>query len=198
MIEVAGVRWRPIRRALGISGFGINAYTADAGEQLIEEHDETAGGAGGHEELYVTLQGHARFRVDSEEIDAPTGTLVFVPETDARRVAIAVTDGTTVMVIGGDAGAIAPSAWEYYFAASPAARAGDPKRAYDIAAAGLSGHSNSASMHFNLACFASLAGDSDRACAHLTSAFALDPQTREWAATDTDLDAIRSDPSFPG
>ena len=48
--------WLPIRRALGITAFGINAYRAErAGEPVIERHDETGTGAGGHEELYLSL-----------------------------------------------------------------------------------------------------------------------------------------------
>ena len=46
-IPVAGVHFRPVRRALGITAFGINGYTADAGERVIEEHDETGAGSGG-------------------------------------------------------------------------------------------------------------------------------------------------------
>src|SRR5579862_7960331 len=99
-LRVAGVRWRPVRRALEITAFGVNAYGADRGELLIEEHDERASGAGGHEELYVVLGGHARFTVDGEDVDAPRGTLVFVPETAARRTATALEDATTVLVIG--------------------------------------------------------------------------------------------------
>ena len=67
-IPVAGVNWRPVRRTLGVTGFGINAYSGGPGQHLIEEHDEIGGGAGGHEELYVVLAGHARFTVDGEEI----------------------------------------------------------------------------------------------------------------------------------
>ena len=38
----AGI-WRPIRRELGVTARGINAYTADrAGDALIERHDETS------------------------------------------------------------------------------------------------------------------------------------------------------------
>lgn len=54
----AGLVWRPIRRTLGVTGFGINGYTGDqAGDVLIEAHDETSPGAGGHEELYHALAG---------------------------------------------------------------------------------------------------------------------------------------------
>ncbi len=60
-IEAGGAGWwRPIRRALGVTAFGINAYTADAeGDELIETHDENSVGAGRHEELYVVLSGEA-------------------------------------------------------------------------------------------------------------------------------------------
>ncbi len=196
-IPVAGVNWRPVRRALGITGFGINGYSADRGQQLIEEHDETGGGAGRHQELYVVLAGHARFTIDGEEIDAPQGTLVYVPELSSRRAAIATADATTVLVIGGDEGTIKASAWEHYFAAQVSLSAGDPQAAYETAAAGLADHDQSASLHYNLACYGSLAGAHERAIEHLMRAVALDPRTREWAMQDGDLDAIRGDPRFP-
>jgi hypothetical protein len=196
-IDVAGVNWRPVRRALGVTGFGVNAYTADRDEGLIEEHDETGGGAAGHEELYVVLRGHARFTVDDEDVDAPAGTFVFVPETTSRRSARALADGTTVLVVGGVSGTIKPSPWEYYFAALPAVEAGDPGRAYEIAAAGLAEYPDHPSLHYNLACYASLAGDRQRALDHLARAFEANPETRKWAESDSDLDAIRDDPGYP-
>jgi tetratricopeptide (TPR) repeat protein len=136
-------------------------------------------------------------RTLGEAIDAPQGTLVFVPEITSRRAAVAAADGTTVIVIGGDEGTIKPSAWEHYFAAQAEIDAGDPQAAFDVAAAGLTDHPDSASLHYNLACYASLAGDSDRAIEHLGRAFELDQITREWAAQDSDLDAIRPDPRYP-
>ena len=39
--------WRPVRRRFGISAFGTNAYTARAGQRVVEEHYER----GGHEEM---------------------------------------------------------------------------------------------------------------------------------------------------
>ena len=71
-IPLDGAWWRPLRRRLGVTSFGINAYTADAaGDPLIEEHDEHSPGAGGHEELYLVVTGRAAFTVDGEEIEAP-------------------------------------------------------------------------------------------------------------------------------
>ena len=112
-IPIAGVRWKPVRRTLGIEAFGVNAYAADRGEQVVEEHDERGSGAGGHEELYVVVAGRATFTVAGDEIDAGPGTLVFVRDPSARRVAVAVEDGTTVLVVGGTPGAAyQPSPWE--------------------------------------------------------------------------------------
>ncbi len=123
-----GLVWHPVRRRLGISAFGTNAYTAEhAGGQVVEEHDETkaGGGAGGHEELYVVVRGHATFTLDGETVDAPAGTLVFIRDPKVKRVAIAEEEGTLVLAVGGEAGrAFEVSPWESYFVALPALRAG--------------------------------------------------------------------------
>ena len=64
-ISVAGVNWRPLRRTLGVTAFGTNAYTADAGEEIVEDHDELLEdppeGQRGHEEMYVVITGRAAF-----------------------------------------------------------------------------------------------------------------------------------------
>ena len=67
--------WRPIRHHFGITAFGATAWTAGAGEPLINQHDEADGG---QEELYVVLSGRAAFELDGERRDAPSGTLAFV------------------------------------------------------------------------------------------------------------------------
>lgn len=35
-ITEAAVTWRPVRRTFGITAFGINAYTANEGEHVVE------------------------------------------------------------------------------------------------------------------------------------------------------------------
>src|SRR5215218_5400714 len=40
-ISVAGVNWLPLRHTLGVQALGLNAYTASAGEEVIENHTET-------------------------------------------------------------------------------------------------------------------------------------------------------------
>lgn len=194
----AGI-WRPIRRELGVTAFGINAYTADrAGDALIERHDERSPGAGGHEELYVTMTGRASFVVGGEHVEVPAGSAVLV-EPGTMREAVAGDDATTVLVIGGrPGGAMPPSPFEYWYAAIPAEEAGEYERAYAIAAEGLENHPEHGTLHYALGCFASRLGDTDKALEHLATAFANDPRTREWADDDKDLDSIRNEPGYPG
>ena len=197
-IPAGDVGYRLVRRELGITAFGINAFTANAGEQLIEEHDETGSGAGRHEELYVLIAGRARFTIDGSEHDARAGTLVFLPDPESRRTATALEDGTTAIAVGGTTGrAYEVSAWEVTFAAKPLADAGDPGAAADMVAGELADHPGNPHILYNLACFEALAGRRDDAIAHLRRAIELAPETREWAAKDEDFDSILDDPEFP-
>lgn len=191
--------WRPVRRRFDVRAFGVNAYTAaNAGDEIVEEHDELGSGAGHHEELYYVASGHVRFLVAGEEIDAPAGTFVFVRDPAARRAAHATEAGSTVLAIGGTRGeAFKVSPWEHYFAAIPYVRAGDYERAVELVSRGLPDAPDSGSLLYNLACYEALAGRRAEALDHLRRAFELDPKTREWAATDSDLDSLRDDPAFP-
>jgi tetratricopeptide (TPR) repeat protein len=185
-----GMDYRPIRKALGVSGFGINAYSAGAGELVIERHDETGAGSGRHEELYVVVTGHAEFELDGEAIDAPAGTLVFA-RPEQKRGAVARADDTTVLVIGGKPGAAGPpSPFEYWYFATPAYEAGDFARAYEIASEALEHHPDNPSLHYNLACYAARAGERETALRHLQVAFEGNPKTREWAREDADLESL--------
>ena len=197
-IQIAGVGYRLVRRELGITAFGTNAFTADAGEHLIEEHDERGSGAGGHEELYVVIAGRARFTIDGAEHDAPAGTLVFLPDPTSRRQATALEDNTTAIAVGGIPGEpYRVSPWEPTFAAKPLVDAGDPGAAADLMADVLIDHPRNAHVLYNTACFEALAGRRDDALAHLRTAVEVNPETRAWAAKDEDFDSIRDDPEFP-
>jgi tetratricopeptide (TPR) repeat protein len=191
--------WRPVRTELGVAAFGVNAFSAAAaGDLLIEEHDEASGGAGRHEELYVVVRGHARFTVDGEEIDAPAGTLVFVPDPASRRVAFAVEGDTMALVVGGAAGeAFAPSPWEGAALAVAFAQQGQFERALELAREAAREHPDKGPALYNVACAESLAGEREAALEHLRRAFELEPRAREWAARDADLDPLRDDPGFP-
>lgn len=184
--------WQPIRRALGATAFGVSAWTAaEAGDALIEEHDETTTAAGGHEELYLVLSGRATFTVAGEELDAPAGTLVLV-EVGTLRGAVAAEPSTTVLVIGGKPGAALPvSPFEHYYAAQPAYDAGDYDHAVEIAGEALRDWPDHPVVHYQLACYHALAGRLDEARRSLDIAFAGDERTRAWAAEDEDLAALR-------
>lgn len=197
-IPVAGgeLHWRPVRRTLGIEAFGINAYTANAGELVVEEHDELGAGAGHHEELYVVITGRATFTVDGESFDAPVGTLVFLDDPAERRGARAEEDRTTVLAIGGARGeAYRVSPWEFVFASAPAWEAKRYDEAKAMMLEGLELHPGNTSILYNLACVEALSGEHEAALEHLEQA-AADPRVRTWAQTDSDLDSIRDDPRF--
>ncbi len=186
-----GLAWLPVRRTLGVEAFGINAYVAArAGEPVVEEHTEETLG---HEEVYVVLTGRATFTLDGETLDAPSGTAVFVREPTVRRGAVAAEPGTSVLAIGGKAGApYAPSAWEWYFAAERYRKDADYDSALKLLAEGLERFPDNAGMLYSIACWESLAGLSDDAVEHLRRAIELDPRCADWSKTDTDLDNVRS------
>jgi tetratricopeptide (TPR) repeat protein len=188
-ISVAGVHWKPLRRTLGISAFGINAYTAPAaGDHIVEQHTEEMLG---HEEAYVVISGRATFMLDENEVDAPHGTVVFVRDPKVRRHAVAVEAGTTVLAIGGVPGVHTPSAWEWYFEAERYRESGDHDAALELLADAEQRYPNHAGVLYSLACWQSLGGDTDAAIASLNAAIEADAKSMKWAEGDSDLDAIR-------
>jgi tetratricopeptide (TPR) repeat protein len=191
-------QWMPVRRTLGITAFGVNAYTAEhAGDDLIERHDETSSGAGGHQELYVVMSGRASFEVVDKRLDMPAGMMLVV-EPGTVRSATAREAGTIVLVVGGRPGDGLPvSPFEYWYAALPAQEAGDYDRAFEIAAEGLKDWPEHGTLHYALACYRALSGRHEEALSHLRIAFERDPRTRDWAADDSDLDALRDHPDYP-
>ena len=102
--------WRPIRHHLGIRAFGVNAYTGEAGQVVIEDHEEADTG---HEELYFVASGAAEFDLGEDRVTAPAGTFVFFEDPALRRRAVATDAATTVIAIGARPGeAFTPSHWE--------------------------------------------------------------------------------------
>ncbi len=192
-------RWHMIRSVLGIESFGINAWRAtEAGQEIIGEHDELGGGAGGHEELYFVLSGRATFTVDGERVDAPAGSLVFVKDPAARRGAVADEAATEILVIGGRPGvAFSVSPWERSAEALRSWTTRDWDGAIDILSGQLAEDPGNANVLYNLACAESRSGRDGAALEHLAQAVELVPRFAELAQTDTDFDAIRGDDRFP-
>ena len=73
--------WKSMRHHFGITAFGVNAVTKEAGNVLIPEH---AHPDTGEQELYVIQRGAARATLDGQEVDVPAGSAVAV-EGPVRR-----------------------------------------------------------------------------------------------------------------
>ncbi|HSS81982.1 MAG TPA: hypothetical protein VLK24_12405 [Gaiellaceae bacterium] len=187
------VPWRPVRHHLGITSFGVNAFTGSkAGDRLINEHDE----AGEHEELYLVHQGRARFEIDGQEVDAPTGTLVYA-KPGVKRTAFAEEPETTLLAIGGEPGkAYEPHGWEVWSQLQPLFQAGEYEQVADRGRELLEGHPEYAGVFYNVACAEALAGRGDDAIEHLRQAIERSEQFRELARDDADFDSIREEPAF--
>lgn len=186
-----GLQWRPIRSRLGIRAFGTNAYTAEPGGEIVEDHTESTYR---HEEMYVVVSGRATFTLDGDEVDAPAGTLVHLPDPTVRRTAVAEEPGTTVLAVGAKPGeAYQPSGWELGFRATQM----EPREAVAYVEEHMGEYPETAATHYNLACFRALAGDPDGALDALERAAELDADSvRKWSENDSDLDSIRNDPRF--
>ncbi|HET7046581.1 MAG TPA: cupin domain-containing protein [Gaiellaceae bacterium] len=182
--------WRPVRRHFGITAFGTNAYTADAGQRVVEEHFEKDG----PEEMYVVLRGRATFTLGDDEVDAPAGTIVFA-QPGTRRGAVAAENGTAVLAVGAKPGvAYEPSAWEGSFAAFSYAESGQLERAREEIAASIGEHPDAWQGRYNAACMEARFGDREAAIRHLQQAHELEPdEVAKLAARDSDLDALRDD-----
>jgi quercetin dioxygenase-like cupin family protein len=185
--------WRPVRRRFGISAFGTNAYTAHAGQRVVEEHSERDG----HEEMYVVLRGRATFQLGEDEVDAPAGTIVFA-RPNTRRGAVAVEDDTAVLAVGAKPGVVfEPSKWEDIFVANSYAETGDIDRARELMAQTLQRNPDEWQGLYNAACLEARSGDAEKALEYLERSLALAPEeTARYAAEDSDFDAIRDDDRF--
>ena len=180
-----GLEWRPIRRRFGIWGFGTNAYTAEKpGDWVVEEHTESSLG---HEELYVVVRGRATFTLDGDEIDAPAGTLVFLPDPAVKRRAVAEEEGTLVLAVGAKPGeAFTPSPWEWYFEAYEQ----PTEQGIETMQAGIADLGERGPLYYHLACLEARAGRLDDARDHLAHALELDPNLNEIAQKDDDLKEV--------
>src|SRR3954453_2652390 len=159
--------YRPVRFHFGITSFGVNAFTAhEVGDRLINEHDESQENDL-QEELYLVQSGRARFELDGERLDAPAGTLVFVPPS-VQRTAFAEEPGTTLIALGGTPGkAYESGGWELWAPINPLYEAGDYAGAADRAREVAEANPELPMLMYNLACCESLAGRAGDAIGHL-------------------------------
>ena len=184
-----------IRRRFDITSFGVQAYRAPSGVEIIREHDETLLGEAGQEELYIVLNGTATFEIDGDTVEAPAGAFVHVRPT-AKRKATATDEGTTILVIGGTPGKAYEPAPEEAGKAFAAYSAGDYDEALAKQLVVVEKRPDDPVAHFNAGCFAARAGHTDEAIEHLRRAVEINERIKELMATDEDLDSVREDQRF--
>lgn len=186
-----------LRRTLDIGAFGASAsYQAKAGEDVVGEHDELGPGADGQEELYVVVQGSATFTLDGEAIEAPQGTVFFV-QPGATRKAVATSDETIVLSVGGRRGEayrLPPGAELYDFFEHY--KQEDWEGALAACHLALEKHPGNALILYNIACMESMLGRREEALATLGESVEKWPKFRENARADDDFASIREDARF--
>ena len=193
--EDAGSHYRPIRHELGITAFGVTAWTGHAaGDRVINEHDE--GDPTADQELFLVLRGHAEFEVDGDRVDAPSGTLVFAAP-GTKRTASAKEAGTTIIAVEGTPGkGYDARGWELWAPLAPLYDAGEYAEVADRLQAVVTAAPQYPMLFFNLACCESLLGRTSDALDHLRHAIEMSEEFRESAKEDSDLDPIRKEPAF--
>ena len=185
--------WRPVRHHFGITSFGVGAWTGhEAGDRIINEHDE----ADENEELYLVHTGRARFELGDEVVDAPTGTFVFA-RPGLKRTAFAEEPGTTILALGGTPGqAYEAHGYEIWSQVRPLFEAGRYDEAADRGSELIAANPQYPMATYNIACAESLAGRKNDAIEHLRLAIEGNAQFRQYAAEDSDFDALRDEPAF--
>ena len=184
-----------VRRRFEISSFGVQAFRAPEGVDVVREHSETLLGEDGQEELYIVMNGAATFEIDGETIEAPAGSLVQV-RPSAKRKAVAKDDGTTILVVGGTPGKAYDPAPQEAADAFLAYNTGDFETALAKQRIVLEKRPKDAVARFNAGCFAARAGHADEAFEHLARSLEINERIKELIATDEDLDSIREDERF--
>jgi len=191
----AGTHYRPVRHHLGITAFGVTAWTAHAaGDVVINEHDEDDPTA--DQELFLVLHGRAVFEIEGAQVEAPAGTLVFAPP-GTQRSASAVEGDTTILALEGTPGeAYEARGWELWAPLAPLYQAGEYAEVTARLAALVEGNPPYPMLFFNLACCESQCGRTSEALAHLRRAIEMSEEFRASARDDSDLDPIRNEPGF--
>ena len=93
-----GYGFRKVRKALGVTAFGVNALVMPPGyEGFLHYHDM-------QDELYFVHSGTACFEVEGEVRELGPGSLVHVESTTPRKFSNAGVDDLVVLVVGGQDG----------------------------------------------------------------------------------------------
>jgi mannose-6-phosphate isomerase-like protein (cupin superfamily) len=91
--------FRKVRRALGVTAFGVNAIVMPPGFKGFHHYHDT------QDELYFVHSGRARIEIEGEMRELGSGGLCHVESTTPRRVSNASEDEDLVLlVVGGKGG----------------------------------------------------------------------------------------------
>jgi mannose-6-phosphate isomerase-like protein (cupin superfamily) len=93
-----GYGFRKVRRALGVSAFGVNIVVYPPGYEGFEHWHDT------QDELYFVHRGTAKFEVGGEERILGPGGLVHVESRTHRKVTNVGDDDLVIFVVGGKGG----------------------------------------------------------------------------------------------
>ncbi|HEY6788662.1 MAG TPA: hypothetical protein VI365_15260 [Trebonia sp.] len=142
------------------------------------------------------LRGHAVFELDGDRVDAPAGTLVFVPPR-IKRTASAMEEGTTIIALEGHAGkGVRGPRLGLWAPLAPLYEAGEYAGVADRLGALVAAAPQYPMLFFNLACCESQCGRTSDALDHLRRAIEMSEEFRDSAKDDPDLDPIRNEPAF--
>ena len=93
-----GYGFRKVRRALGVTAFGVNAIVMPPQYEGFHHYHEE------QDELYFVHSGHARVEVGDEVRELGPGGMVHVESTTPRRVSNAGDEPLVLLVVGGKDG----------------------------------------------------------------------------------------------
>jgi uncharacterized cupin superfamily protein len=94
-----GYGFRKVRRALGVTAFGVNALVYPPGYTGFQHYHDT------QDELYFVHRGTARFEADGEVRELGPGGLMHVESTTPRMISNASeTEDLVVFIVGGKGG----------------------------------------------------------------------------------------------
>ena len=93
-----GYGFRKVRRALGVTAFGVNIVVYPPGYEGFEHWHDT------QDELYFVHRGTAKFEVGGEERVLGPGGLVHVESTTHRKVTNVGDDDLVIFAVGGKGG----------------------------------------------------------------------------------------------
>ena len=93
-----GYGFRKVRRALGVTAFGVNVIVMPPRYEGFNHYHDL------QDELYFVHSGRARVEVDGETRELGPGGLVHVESTTRRKVSNAGDDDLVLLVVGGKDG----------------------------------------------------------------------------------------------